>query len=162
MRDLRDTSAMSALELKVPPPVVALIVAAGMWIMSSFTPVIELSRPVRVLVALGIAGLAGCIDLAGFMAFRRARTSVNPMKPDRASSLVTAGIYGITRNPMYLGLLLLLVAWAVFLAAPWALLGPPAFAAYMTRFQIKPEERVLASRFGETYERYRGKVRRWL
>ena len=153
---------MNTLELKVPPPLVALILAAGMWIISSFTPSIEISTLVRVVVAIVIALLGGCSSLAGGMSLRRARTTVNPMKPEGASSLVTSGIYRVTRNPMYVGLLLVLVAWAAFLAAPWALVGPLAFVIYMSRFQIRPEERVLESKFGKPYEDYRAKVRRWL
>ena len=84
------------------------------------------------------------------------------MKPQAASSLVVAGVYKITRNPMYLGLSLVLVGWAVFLWSAWALLGPVVFVAYISRFQIAPEERVLASLFGSEYSAYKTKVRRWL
>lgn len=94
--------------------------------------------------------------------FRRANTTVNPLKPQAASSLVTAGIYRYTRNPMYLGLLFLLVAWAVLLSSPFALLGPVAFVTYISRFQIVPEERVLAALFGAEYAAYQAGVRRWL
>ena len=84
------------------------------------------------------------------------------MKPQTTSSLVCSGIYRVTRNPMYLGLVFVLVAWAVFLSSAWALLGPMAFALYMNRFQIAPEERVLSSMFGASYSDYLSRVRRWL
>lgn len=81
---------------------------------------------------------------------------------DAASSLVTNGVYRFTRNPMYVGLLLALSGWAAFLSSPSALVYLVAFVLYMNRFQIEPEERVLASRFGADYAAYRTRVRRWL
>ena len=79
-----------------------------------------------------------------------------------AESLVCTGVYRLTRNPMYVGLLLLLIAWAIYLSSAWALLGPLAFVQYMNRFQIGPEEKVLEELFGDAFSRYRQKVRRWL
>ena len=99
---------------------------------------------------LVVAGVA--CDLSGLWAFYRARTTVNPMKPRSVTSLVTGGIYRWTRNPMYVGLVLFLTAGAVYLWSAWALLGPVAFVAYINRFQIGPEERVMRERFGEVYE----------
>ena len=153
---------MNALELKVPPPMVALMTALGMWAVSRLTFVFELDAALRTAVAVVIALIGGAFDVAGIAAFRRAKTTLNPMKPEAASSLVTGGIYRVTRNPMYVGLLFLLVAWAAFLWAPWAILGPVLFVAYMNRFQIGPEERALIGAFGEEYARYKSAVRRWL
>ena len=102
------------------------------------------------------------VSIAGTISFHRAKTTVNPMKPDKASSLVTSGVYRITRNPMYVGLLLVLVAWAVFLSSPPALAGPVAFLFYVGRFQIMPEEITLSSLFGSEYNAYKSGVRRWL
>jgi protein-S-isoprenylcysteine O-methyltransferase Ste14 len=114
-------------------------------------------------------GLAAAIALmgiafsgAGVLAFRRARTTVNPTRPEEATRLVRSGVYRITRNPMYVGLSCLLVAWAVFLSSLWALLGPLAFVLYIGRFQITPEERALAKLFASEYAAYRAEVRRWL
>lgn len=153
---------MKALELKVPPPVVALVVAFAMWVVSRLTPIVEVGATVRSAVAIVIALAGISLAAAGITAFRRARTTLNPHKPDTASALVTGGIYRVTRNPMYLGLALVLVGWASFLGAPWALLGPVVFVACITRLQIVPEERVLQSAFGEAYAAYRARVRRWL
>jgi protein-S-isoprenylcysteine O-methyltransferase Ste14 len=100
--------------------------------------------------------------LSGFVAFRHAKTTVNPLSPANSSSLVTSGIYRFTRNPMYVGLALVLLAWALFLSSPWSLLGPLVFVLYINRFQIVPEERILSGIFGEAYSAYRTKVRRWL
>jgi protein-S-isoprenylcysteine O-methyltransferase Ste14 len=153
---------MHSLELKVPPPLVALVLAAAMWVIAKMASPIEAPDLVRHVVAAVIALAGGCVSLAGIVAFRRARTTVNPLKPQNTSALVTAGIYKYTRNPMYLGLLLVLLAWAVFLSSVWALAGPFAFVLYIGRFQIAPEERVLATMFGAGYADYRATVRRWL
>lgn len=156
------TPNMNKLELKVPPPVVALLVAAAMWGITMISAPIEVPNFVRYVVASTIAIAGGCISLAGVIWFRRAKTTVNPLKPENTSSLVTAGIYRFTRNPMYLGLLFILLAWAVFLSSAWALVGPVAFVLYIQRFQVAPEERVLATMFGSTYSEYKARVRRWL
>ena len=153
---------MNAFELKVPPPIVALLVAAGMWGISKMGASIEIPIIARHVVTATIALAGGCISLAGIVSFRRAKTTVNPLKPENTASLVTAGIYRFTRNPMYLGLLFVLLAWAVFLSSAWALVGPIAFVLYINRFQIAPEERVMATMFGVSYSEYKARVRRWL
>lgn len=153
---------MRALEHRIPPPLVALACAAGMWGMAGVTSPLGLSSTVRAVSAavLSLAGAFFC--LAGVVSFRRARTTVNPLKPQSASSLVNSGIYRVSRNPMYVGFALLLAAWAAWLASPPGLLGVVLFVLYVTRFQIVPEERALAALFGAEFERYRQGVRRWL
>lgn len=133
-----------------------------MWGISLTTPPVEAPALVRLVAAIAIA-LAGVgIAIAGVVAFRRARTTVNPLKPEATSSLVISGVYGFTRNPMYVGLALVLLAWAVFLSSALALLGPLVFILYMNRFQIVPEERVLSGMFGDAYSTYQTNVRRWI
>lgn len=152
---------MSALNNKIPPPVVCLVVATAMWLTASSSPTIDLGDALRMALAIlfGVIGLV--MALLGFKAFGEAKTTINPVKIDAASSLVTTGVYRYTRNPMYLGLTFLLVAWAVYLAAPMTLLGPMAFVLYITRFQIIPEERALSRIFGQPYDDYCARVRRW-
>ena len=152
---------MSFLELLIPPPLVALLVGAAMWGGSLVAPLVGApSFCVPVAMAIAIAGLA--VSTAGRLAFRSAKTTANPLKPQAATSLVVAGIYRVTRNPMYVGLALVLVGWAVFLWSAWALLWPLVFVAYIARFQIAPEERALAVLFGEEYSAYKSRVRPWL
>ena len=94
---------------------------------------------------------------------REAHVHLNgPGASSRLRITFRSSVYRYTRNPMYVGLLLLLVGWAAFLCAPWALAGPLAFHAYIERFQIVPEERALLSMFGESYGGYKARVRRWL
>jgi protein-S-isoprenylcysteine O-methyltransferase Ste14 len=133
-----------------------------MWGVSLIAPSLEVPSLVRIAAAATLALAGMCFDLAGIISFWRARTTINPMKPVKTSSLVYSGVYRVTRNPMYLGLLFILVAWAVFLSSPWALLGPLAFVLYLNRFQIGPEEKVLSARFGGSYAEYQSRVRRWL
>jgi protein-S-isoprenylcysteine O-methyltransferase Ste14 len=111
-------------------------------------------------VSLALIGLATC--LAGVASFRRANTTVNPMKPDLTSLLVVSGIYKYTRNPMYLGFALILFGWAAHLSNLTAVALVPAFVLYIDRFQIRPEEHVLASLFPHEYPRYQAQVRRWI
>ncbi|MDD5250580.1 MAG: isoprenylcysteine carboxylmethyltransferase family protein [Rhodocyclaceae bacterium] len=151
-----------SLETRIPPPIVAALICAAMWWLSPASPMLQLPASVRVVVALAIASFGGVVAMGASIRFRRAKTTVNPLKPQNASSLVTAGIYRYTRNPMYLGLLFLVVAWAMLLSSPFALLGPVAFVSYIGRFQIVPEERVLSALFGAEYSAYQSQVRRWL
>ena len=153
---------MLSLELKVPPPVVALLIGGLMWAISLVGYALSVTAPVRVALTVVAAVIGGIFSLAGVLAFRRARTTVNPMKPETASALVTDGIYRCTRNPMYVGLLFFLVAGAIYLLTPLALLGPLLFMLYITRFQILPEEKVLVAMFGSSFADYQTKVRRWL
>jgi protein-S-isoprenylcysteine O-methyltransferase Ste14 len=153
---------MNSLELKIPPPAVAALVAAIMWGISLITPLLEVALFTRVSAAIIFALAGSGFSLAGVISFRRAKTTVNPMKPETATSLVSTGIYRVTRNPMYVGLLLVLIAWAAYLTSAWALLGPLGFVLYISRFQIAPEERVLSTLFGAEYTAYQSKVRRWL
>lgn len=150
------------LELKIPPLAVVLITALLMWVAARMLPSLDVPFLGRSLSALIVAAGGIAVAAAGVAAFRRAMTTVNPMKPDDASTLVMTGIYRHTRNPMYLGFLCLLFAWAIFLsnAASFGLI--PVFVAYLNRFQILPEERALNARFGEQFAAYRAKVPRWL
>ena len=133
-----------------------------MWGISSVTPPLEVPGPIRVGVAALFILSGACIGIAGVVAFRREKTTINPIKPQTTSALITSGIYRLSRNPMYVGMLFALVAWAVFLSSAWAMIGPAAFFLYINRFQIEPEERVLAGLFGATYSDYKSTVRRWL
>ena len=153
---------MHVLELRIPPVAVVLAAAALMWLVAWAVPAFKFLLQARDLFAMSFA-LAGAVTSAlGVVSFRRARTTVNPMKPELSSSLVVSGIYGLTRNPMYLGFLLVLLGWAVFLSSVLAFLFLPAFILYMNRFQIDPEERALAALFGQEFTAYKARARRWL
>jgi protein-S-isoprenylcysteine O-methyltransferase Ste14 len=153
---------MKSLELKIPPPAIAVLLAAAMWVLSRVTPLVQVAAGVRLLLALAVASVGIGFSVAGVISFRRAKTTLNPTNPQLTSSLVSSGIYTVTRNPMYVGLLLILIALAIFLSSAWALLGPAAYFLYIGRFQIAPKERALTALFGAEYTAYLSKVRRWL
>jgi protein-S-isoprenylcysteine O-methyltransferase Ste14 len=153
---------MHALELKVPPPIVALFIGTLMWLTARSVPLLAYSLPARHWIAgcVFVVGLA--VSTLGVVSFRRAGTTVNPMQPHKASALVTSGIFRYSRNPMYLGLLIALFGWALFLANAVAVLFLPALVLYLNRFQIVPEENALAAAFDTAFSTYRARVRRWL
>ncbi|MBF8270343.1 MAG: putative protein-S-isoprenylcysteine methyltransferase-like protein [Gammaproteobacteria bacterium] len=153
---------MRWLEHKIPPPVVGLVVGSGMWSGAQITPLVQVGESVRVVIALAFVVFGLAVTLLGVIAFRRVRTTVNPLQPEAASSLVIVGVYRYTRNPMYVGLASVLVGWAVYLSAPLVLVGPALFVLFISRFQIIPEERVLSEKFGREFAEYQQKVRRWL
>lgn len=153
---------MPALELKIPPVIVGFVAAALSWAAAKGLPQFDIAGPGLRWVAAGCAGAGVIVSVFGIAAFRRARTTVNPMKPDSASALVATGIYRVSRNPMYLGFLLILIAWAAFLGNALSFLFPAVFVLYMNRFQIEPEEKALAAAFGDRYVAYKAAVRRWI
>ena len=153
---------MTTLELKIPPPAVALVIALFMWLTAFLFGAIPIALEHRLIAALALLVIGQSISIAGMLAFRRAKTTLNPFKPGASSALVTVGIYRFTRNPMYLGLLLSLLGWIAFLASPPALVFLILYVVYINRFQIDPEERVLTSLFGADYSAYKTRVRRWV
>lgn len=153
---------MHALELKVPPVAVVTAFAAAMWLVSVAVPAFQFSLPLRHVLALAVCAIGVFVTVSGVVSFARAKTTVNPLKPDTATALVESGIYRLTRNPMYLGFLIALLGWAAFLANALAALLLPGFMLYMNRFQIAPEEKALSARFGAAFSAYKVRVRRWL
>ena len=150
------------LENKIPPPIIALTSALLMWGISANSPNIALSTYVSMslIIIILVSGLF--FVLSGLVLFRRAHTTIDPTKPESATSLVSTGIYRISRNPMYLGLLLLLLAFLLYLATPLSVIGIIVFVLYVDQFQIKPEEKALQNRFGIEFTEYKSKVRKWL
>lgn len=153
---------MNTLELKVPPLLLTILFGGAMWAVSRLLPAGYLAIPGKLWLSAAVLAVGGCIALLGVLEFRSAGTTVDPRMPHQSESLVTKGIYRYTRNPMYLGFLLMLVAWGLFLGSVFAALLLPLFIIYMNRFQILPEERHMRALFGEAYQHYMSQVRRWL
>ena len=154
---------MHFLETKIPPPVVSLLFALIIWIISSVTSVSTmLSDQQGLVAAITLLVLGFGFAISGGLSFRAAATTVNPLKPETASSLVTSGVFRYSRNPMYVGLAIILLAWTIYLAAPLSLIGVLGFIAYIQRFQIVPEERAMYKLFGDEFGVYKSRVRRWL
>ncbi len=152
---------MGALENRIPPPFLMLGVGALMALAMLGSP-----ATLPMVWRWGPAGVfflaAGIFGFPAFAAFGEAGTTIDPVRVERASTLVTTGIYRVTRNPMYVALGLLLCAWAAWLGRPLPWIGPVAFVLFVTRFQILPEEHALAAKFGDAFTTYRRSVRRWL
>jgi protein-S-isoprenylcysteine O-methyltransferase Ste14 len=153
---------MHWLETRIPPPLVMALLGLAAFGIARLLPALAFEFPLRVYlaVALALAGLA--LNLLPKGMFRRAGTTVNPLKPHAATSLVTSGIYRYTRNPMYVGQATILLAWVLWLHNAAALVAVPAFVLYITRFQIQPEERTLSVRFPDAYGAFCKQVSRWL
>ncbi len=150
------------LELKIPPLLVWLVMAGAMLGVAYSAPGLSFALAGSSAIALALVGLGGAVAIAGVVAFRNKRTTVNPLTPRASSVVVSSGVYRVSRNPMYLGFLLALAGWAVYLSNAGAALLLPAFVAYMTQYQIKPEERALLAKFGSEFAQYMSRVRRWL
>ena len=151
---------------RIPPPLIDLACAALMWVLARWLPQAQWwprgASWLVWLVAIALALAGGLIALAGVHEFKRARTTINPLAPQRTSSLVVGGVYQYTRNPMYLGMLLVLIGWGVWLGNAAALVvGPLLAVLLLNTLQIGPEERVMREHFGDDYARYAARVRRW-
>ncbi len=143
----------------IPPPLVAAAATLAMWLVAGVD-----AAPGGLRAALALAAFVAAVAFGApaVAAFRRARTTVDPLHVDRASTLVTSGIYARTRNPMYVAMTLAFAAWALWLGGWWAWLGPAAFVLWIDRLQIRPEEAAMEALFGDAYRAYRSRVRRWI
>ena len=166
MATSQSTTFLTNLENKIPPPAIMIICALGVWFTAETISLTlfatDGSWHWSATLAVIIFACGVVIDLISLKRFFAAKTTINPLKPQQASSLVTTGIYRFTRNPMYLGLMLWLAALAIYLNNPLALIWPVIFVVYINRFQITPEERFLKTLFGEPYLAYLQNTPRWL
>jgi protein-S-isoprenylcysteine O-methyltransferase Ste14 len=153
---------MSGLENRIPPPLVAAAFALAMWGASRGLPDLSAQFPGQRLAAASALAAGLAVIISAVAQFVRSRTTVDPLHPAAASKLVTGGVFRLTRNPMYLGMALILGAWALWLGNGMAAVLPLGFVAWITRFQIAPEERALRANFGDEFENYAQRVRRWL
>jgi protein-S-isoprenylcysteine O-methyltransferase Ste14 len=148
------------IENKIPPPVVALFFGVVMWLISS-----DPQDPISTTRILGIFAcwlIGTYFSVSALLLFRKAKTTVNPLQPQSATSLVVSGVFSLSRNPMYVGVAFILLAWSIYLGSSWALLGVVGFVIFINQFQIAPEERAMLALFGEEFVSYSKKVRRWL
>ena len=153
---------MKSLEHKIPPPVVALVAALLMWWLRGFYPLSLLDNQTGKTLALLSVALGLLVAAMGVTAFRSARTTIDPLHPAKASAVVTTGVYAYTRNPMYLGMALVLLGLCLHLADLTSFLMLALFIRFISRYQIQPEERVLLDKFGDDYQSYMERVGRWL
>ncbi|WP_353303577.1 methyltransferase family protein [Sessilibacter corallicola] len=150
------------LELKIPPPVIGITTAVLMWFIAQNTLQVAIPIETRMVLAAVFVGIGLVFDASSILRFFKKKTTINPLKPSNTTQLVTTGIYSVSRNPMYLGLLLILMGWFFYLSAPISFLGIIFYLVYITVFQIIPEERILETIFGESFLTYKTKTRRWI
>lgn len=153
---------MPKLSLKIPPVPQGLIAFLLMWLLARYAPVYRLDIPYGAVVSSLLFGLGGLVGLLSVATFIRLRTTVDPRYPDKAAKLVVQGLYKYSRNPMYLAIVLALTGIALRLGALSAWAVVPLFAAFITRYQIVPEEKALGQKFGDDYRNYARRVRRWV
>ena len=149
------------MRLKIIPPLITLLFGGIMYVLDRFLPVGEFdffgrSILIKILFLLGVV-----IAILAFIQFARHKTTTNPRHLEKVSTLVTGGIYRLSRNPMYLSLLLFLLAWGLYLGNAFNAVTAAAFVSYMNAFQIRPEEEMLLQKFGPAYSQYCKAVRRW-
>ncbi|MRH99913.1 isoprenylcysteine carboxylmethyltransferase family protein [Kriegella sp. EG-1] len=149
------------MELKLPPVAVFFIFGLLMYLLACFLPFGEFDFFGRDVLSYCFFTFGVVIGLFSVGHFFKDKTTVDPRKPEKASSLVTSGIFAFSRNPMYLGLLFVLIGFAMHLGNAFNALLAAFFVSYMNRFQIVPEEKILAKIFGNEYQLYRKSVRRW-
>ncbi len=153
---------MNALEKKIPPLVQVIVWACILWGVSPGLPRVSIDAFWSTLLAITVLVIGILLAVAGVLEFRKMKTTVDPRMPEKASALVVSGVYSISRNPMYVGFALWLLALVIYLQAPLLSVGVLLFVLYMNRFQIAPEERTMAAMFGVQWESYKSRVRRWL
>lgn len=152
----------SKLELIIPPPGYALIIGFLMWLLNQYFPIVSFIESPWNKIGLVLIVLALSMDLSSLYLFFKKRTTPSPFSPKKASSLVITGLYKYTRNPMYVGLLVILIGYAIWLGSLSPFLLVPLFYWLITNMQITPEEKILEEKFGQEYLDYKSRVRRWL
>ena len=150
------------LKLKIPPPIYALSAALLMRVLNTIAPIVTLFESPLNSIGWFFVGAGMLIDLWSVGLFWQQKTTVNPMKPDNSKSIVVSGMYQYSRNPMYLGMLIMLFGVAVLLGGLTPLLCLPIFIIVITTQQIVPEEQTLTNKFGQAYLDYKHRVRRWI
>ncbi len=153
---------MLALELRIPPVIQVIIIGVAMWGLSSFFPTFNASSNATTAVGAIFILIGIVLAALGVLEFRKANTTVDPRFPEKSSQLVEIGVYRISRNPMYLGFLLILSGWAFYLMNYMAFVLLPAFVLFMNSYQIKPEEKYMMQKFSKEFKAYAARVRRWI
>ena len=150
------------MKLLIPPPVYALMIGFLMWFLNRNFPMTHFIDAPWNKIGIAIILIAASSDVWSIFLFFKKHTTANPMKPANTTGLVTKGLYKITRNPMYVGLLTILTGYAIWLGSLSPFFVLPLFYFLITEMQIKPEEEALEKKFGQEYLNYKNSVRRWL
>ena len=150
------------MKTRIPPVLQFFVCGAIGWALAALLPANKIDWPILHFTGLALTAMGVLLLTLAIVAFVQARTTVDPLEPERAAVLVTTGLYGISRNPMYLAMLLILIGGAFLLGNIASLFAPVLFVLSITVLQLKPEERALQTLFGDAYESYRRRIRRWI
>ena len=150
------------LELKIIPPVQLFISAILMVSLAAYFPQYQFKLSISLAIIMLLVFVAGIIGILALYDFRKHKTTFHPHTPEKTSTVVNTGVFSYSRNPMYIALVLLLIALGIYLQNYCSFIIIPLFIYYITRFQIIPEERMLDKLFPNEYKAYCQKVRRWL
>ncbi len=145
---------------KIPPPIITLICALLIYLSKPFFPELIFNYFNQISLFFLISGFI--IILISFLRFKKEKTTIDPIKIEKASSLVTNGIFKYSRNPMYLGMLLILISVSIKFNFYGGLLVVGSFVYFITYFQILPEEKAMLKLFGKDFINYKNKTRRWV
>jgi len=152
----------TSVSLKIPPPLYLILFAVMMWFLKNNMPLYIWESSISIMFGMILIVIGIGLDLLSLRGFVKAKTTINPLKPHNTSTLVTRGMYRITRNPMYLGLLCILTGWAFYLSSLVGVLLLPLFVWTLTIMQIIPEEKILEEKYSAQYLAYKSNVRRWI
>jgi len=150
------------MKLLIPPPVQAIVCAACMWVIANRFPSLGFSFGFQQELAIAICIIGIFVDLVSVGLFTKFKTTVSPFSPQKTEKLVTSGLYQFSRNPMYVGMVIILIGIGIWLGNLAAFVLIPGFTWFVTTFQIIPEEEILAEKFGQDYLEYKSRVRRWI
>ena len=150
---------MINLETKIPPPIVAII--SGVIISASSTIINPFEFYGAKLIAMLFLILSFSLIVISIRKFNHSETSINPMTPKAATKLLSTGVYAVSRNPMYLGLVGILCGISIILGSWFSFLVIPIFVFYINKYQIIPEERAMKALFKDEYLSYCDEVKRW-
>ncbi len=148
------------METKIPPPIVTLVFGLSIYFSRGMFPAVEAWHSFYLGIFLLFLGFF--ILISAVRLFRKDKTTVNPLSPDQATKLVTDGIFKYSRNPMYLGMAVVLSSIAVFFNLLGGIILIALFCAYITKFQIIPEERAMRDLFSDDFDKYIKETRRWV
>ncbi|TNE79664.1 MAG: isoprenylcysteine carboxylmethyltransferase family protein [Gammaproteobacteria bacterium] len=153
---------LNELKLKVPPLALFLLTALLMWLLARWLDAHTTFSALWSLVIMLTLGAGLAVIAVSALTLYLGKTTLDPRFPHKTGRLITGGIYAYSRNPTYLGLLLLLLGWNLYLDSLYATPGLLLFFGLVTRLQIVPEEQALEMQFGDSYLGYCQRVRRWL
>ena len=148
------------METRIPPPIVTLVFGLSIYFSREIFQAVEIKYSFYIGILLLVLGLA--ILISAVRLFRKDKTTVNPLSPEQATKLVTGGIFKFSRNPMYLGMACVLSSMAMFFNIIGGIVLIALFCAYITKFQIIPEEKAMIDLFSQDFDQYKQTTRRWI